>query len=577
MANTLKKIFVPGLDQVAQTYTVESWHVSQSVDAFTGIEAYDVTISGSLILTGSLAIEGLTNPSLTDVLTIDTTTGQIYYTSSTAIAPINNYFTSSVTNTYTSSTVNNNFSTSTVTNSYTSSTVNNPGGSDTQIQYNSGSAFGASPSFRYDYTIESLAQGNSTTASANFSHAEGILTEASFLGAHAEGNSTIAAGISSHAEGELTTAQGTGAHAEGYESLSSGNYSHAEGYQNISSGQRSHAEGDNTISSGTGSHAEGYQTIASGSRSHAEGDNTRSSGISSHAEGYQTIASGQYSHAEGYQTIASGQASHAEGLQTTASGNYSRAGGFNTKAIGLNSVAFGGSNIANGSYSFVAGFSNNAGGSNSTAFGFTTYAGPSALSAGIQTSASGQYSAAYGQQTIAAGQASFTAGQSTTANGNYQTAVGFFNELDSSPNAFIVGGGTSAGRKTLVFASGSQFQLSGSFAPQYRNLGNIGVAIASSGLSVTNRDYNVVFTANNVTALNKNEILLPANVPVGTVIYLQRVAGNVTGSLIRVSGSSGHLVNGAAGYSFPTGSFARRMFVFSGTSTGWYTEPNPIV
>jgi hypothetical protein len=36
MANTLKKIFVPGLDQVAQTYTIESWHVSQSVDAFTG-------------------------------------------------------------------------------------------------------------------------------------------------------------------------------------------------------------------------------------------------------------------------------------------------------------------------------------------------------------------------------------------------------------------------------------------------------------------------------------------------------------------------------------------------------------
>jgi hypothetical protein len=160
MANTLKKIFVPGLDQVAQTYTIESWHISQSVDAFTGVEAYDITLSGSLILTGSLAIQGLTDPALTDVLTIDTSTGQIYYTSSTAIAPINNYISSTVTNNYTSSTVLNNFSTSSVINNYTASTVNSPGGSDTQIQYNSGSTFGASPGFIYDYNIESLSQGN---------------------------------------------------------------------------------------------------------------------------------------------------------------------------------------------------------------------------------------------------------------------------------------------------------------------------------------------------------------------------------------------------------------------------------
>jgi len=562
MANTLKKIFVPGLDQVAQTYTIESWHVSQSVDALTGAEAYDLIISGSLTLTGSLAINGLTNPSLTDVLTIDTTTGQIYYTSSTAIAPINNYFTSSVTNNYTSSNVNNNFSTSTITNNYTSSTINNPGGLDTQIQYNSGSAFGASSKFIYNYTVESLAQGNNvlasgnyshaqgnnTSASVNFSHAEGILTKANGVGSHAEGASTTATGDSSHAEGQLTTSQGISSHAEGYESLSSGQYSHAEGYQNISSGQRSHAEGDNTVSSGTGSHSEGYQTVASG----------------------------QYSHAEGYQTVASGLASHAEGYQSTSSGNYSYASGNKNKAIGLYSFAAGSTNVANGSYSFVAGALNDANGANSVAFGFNTYAGASALSAGRLTSASGQYSVAYGQSTKATGQASFVAGANTETSGDYQSAFGYLNELDTSLYAFIVGGGTGAGRKTLVFASGSQFQLSGSFAPQYRNLGNISVNIASSGLSVTNRDYNVVFTANNVTALNKNEILLPASVPVGTVIYLQRVAGTVTSSTIRISGSSGHLVNGAAGYSFPLTQYARRMFVFSGPSTGWYTEPNPI-
>jgi len=64
---------------------VRPWHVSQSVDAFTGIEAYDITISGSLTLTGSLAINGLTTTSQANVLTIDSSTGQVYYTASSAV------------------------------------------------------------------------------------------------------------------------------------------------------------------------------------------------------------------------------------------------------------------------------------------------------------------------------------------------------------------------------------------------------------------------------------------------------------------------------------------------------------
>jgi hypothetical protein len=226
MANTLKKIFVPGLDQVAQTYTIESWHISQSVDAFTGVEAYDITISGSLTLTGSLAIQGLTDPALTDVLTIDTSTGQIYYTSSTAIAPINNYISSTVTNNYTSSTVLNNFSTSSVINNYTASTVNSPGGSDTQIQYNSGSTFGASSGFIYDYNIESLSQGNDVLVLGSFAHAEGILTSASANFSHAEGSNAIASGYASHAEGvgSQTYPNGYYAHAEGGYTIASGDY-----------------------------------------------------------------------------------------------------------------------------------------------------------------------------------------------------------------------------------------------------------------------------------------------------------------------------------------------------------------
>jgi hypothetical protein len=40
---------------------VRPWHVSQSVDAFTGIEAYDITISGSLTVTGSTQLNIGTN------------------------------------------------------------------------------------------------------------------------------------------------------------------------------------------------------------------------------------------------------------------------------------------------------------------------------------------------------------------------------------------------------------------------------------------------------------------------------------------------------------------------------------
>jgi hypothetical protein len=51
MAKVLQNIFSSG-DRIAQDFTVESWHVSQSVDAFTGADDYDITISGSLTVIG---------------------------------------------------------------------------------------------------------------------------------------------------------------------------------------------------------------------------------------------------------------------------------------------------------------------------------------------------------------------------------------------------------------------------------------------------------------------------------------------------------------------------------------------
>ena len=60
MAKVLKNIFNAGTDEIKQSFTIESWHVSQSVDALTGVQDYDITISGSLTLTGSTNITGST-------------------------------------------------------------------------------------------------------------------------------------------------------------------------------------------------------------------------------------------------------------------------------------------------------------------------------------------------------------------------------------------------------------------------------------------------------------------------------------------------------------------------------------
>ena len=78
MAKQLKKIFAAGTDEVVQDFTINSWHVSQSVDALTAAEAYDISISGSLNVTGSVNIKELdTDAALTNFVVIDTSTGKL--------------------------------------------------------------------------------------------------------------------------------------------------------------------------------------------------------------------------------------------------------------------------------------------------------------------------------------------------------------------------------------------------------------------------------------------------------------------------------------------------------------------
>ena len=163
-------------------------------------------------------------------------------------------------------------------------------------------------------------------------------------------------------------------------------------------------------------------SLASGLFAHAQGLEVTASGNYSHAEGHDTIASGHYSHAEGQATIATGQYSHAEGVSTTTIASYSHAEGFSTTATGYASHA-----------------------------------------EGYITNASGSYSHAEGNTTTATGEGSHAEGLQTEASGDYQHVQGQYNQASSAQSAFIVGNGTSnAARSNLIFASGSQVQITGS-------------------------------------------------------------------------------------------------------------------
>ncbi len=288
---------------------------------------------------------------------------------------------------------------------YTSSIDSQPAPSDTYIQYNSGSKFGAEQYFRYIYTSHSFQHGNSTYAIGQYSHTEGgqtytgtltgysasivsgiVTLDASYGDVTTEfntgdylwftdddfpniilidfvtysspntvitlndlsfnyssavvGNASIhpsnwtgdqkMGASAAHAEGESSYAINVGSHAEGKSTTAIGQYSHAEGKETTALGDYSHAEGSGSYAVGVGSHAKGYLNSAIGNYSHAEGTYTTSSGVFSHTEGSGSVSTGHSSHAEGLATQAFGTGSHTEGQETT-TGEKSHAEGY--KAI----------------------------------------------------------------------------------------------------------------------------------------------------------------------------------------------------------------------------------------------------
>jgi len=265
--------------------------------------------------------------------------------------------------------------------------TSSPGGSDTNVQYNSGGSFAGSNDFTYNgstvYLTGSFSQGNSTISSGSYSHAEGANTITLGNYSHTEGIGTVAYAEYSHAEGQGTYVYGANAHAEGtntiagylgfaFTNVTAGvitlNSSYGDvtsvfsGYNyillNWTNGNDVPFEVSSVIFSSpntivtlvdtsitdprggtlgirgsvtpTGAdrvsaacHSEGYGTFAQGRYSHAEGFGSRTLAIGAHAEGRDTNALGIYSHAEGLQTIASGSHQHVGGKYNVRGNDFS--------------------------------------------------------------------------------------------------------------------------------------------------------------------------------------------------------------------------------------------------------------
>ena len=137
-----------------------------------------------------------------------------------------------------------------------------PGGSNTQIQYNSNGTLTGDSVFTFNDQSKSLQQGFNVTASGFYSHAQGSNTQAIGNTSHAEGSSTQAIGGASHAEGLGTISLGSNSHAEGFFTIASGSYQHVQGQYNIPS----LAQSAFIIGNGTSNASRSNLVFASGSQ-----------------------------------------------------------------------------------------------------------------------------------------------------------------------------------------------------------------------------------------------------------------------------------------------------------------------
>jgi len=123
--NTSNYVNLGGAFFISGTYFNSSTVLTSSINTSkVGINLWNP--SYSLHVSGTAAFPNLTDTAQTNVVTYDTTTGQLFYTASSAIGGGG------------------------------SGTPTSPGGQNTQIQFNSGSSFSGSGNFTFDYTTNQV-------------------------------------------------------------------------------------------------------------------------------------------------------------------------------------------------------------------------------------------------------------------------------------------------------------------------------------------------------------------------------------------------------------------------------------
>jgi len=318
-----------------------------------------------------------------------------------------------------------------------------------------------------------------TTASGDYSHAEGGSTTASGDYSHAEGAYTIADGLSSHAEG-----WGSATHLRGFTVVyvdidgfnpSNGVFQLDSAYGDISADIQSAAnitslmvtDGDITFKNDrrvygfVAANFESPSTWITCSNPYGMSPQTATPYTGSIIASFAPLEL-QLSFSTPPDQAITGTISHAEGIGSISIGSGSHAEGFNTLAIGVSKDIQ---------------FNNNP--------SELTYG---AHAEGFETIAYGNYSHAEGDGTTASGDASHSEGIGTIASGSWQHVQGKYNLRNNDFSLFVIGDGTGdddVDRSDIVRVNSGSAPGAGVF----EITGSLGVTIGMTGsLSYTPAD-----------------------------------------------------------------------------------------
>lgn len=298
----------------------------------------------------------------------------------------------------------------------------NPGGSDTQVQYNSAGSFAGSANLTFDGTTldanklnvqeRVTIEADSTATTQSVAVIESTSTNAGIV-LKPNGTGAIMAQVP---DGTATGGNARGANSVDLQQNRTINTKVASGLRNsilsgidnLNSGNESVIGGgsSNTITQERSFIGSGFNNNISG------GQSVISGGVNNNVSGLYSIIGGGSSNtaSSSWSTISGGQSNTAStnthatvvgGSTNTASGKYSVAGGYNNVASNLASVALGSLNTASGQWSFVANNSN---------------------------AANGQYTSAFGANNLASGQCAFAIGLISNAISNNSFSSGYYSK-----------------------------------------------------------------------------------------------------------------------------------------------------